>query len=117
MSVEAWLPAQKTTPARKPPKRSLVVPAPSGAVRTMPWGLGKRHFLLSLIEPTEPLQEPRRLGILLGPVLCSGILYGPDLCPRILHGPDLSVLLYGPDLCSGILHSLRSGILYAQASA
>ena len=33
----------------------------------MPRGLGKgqRHFLLSLILPTEALQEPRWLGFLL----------------------------------------------------
>src|SRR5258706_13881531 len=94
----------------------------------MPLGIGKvqRHFLLSLIHPTEALQEPRWLGILhgldlclcllygpdrypcilLAPRLCSGILDGPDFCPRIVCRLDVSVLLHGPDLCSGILHDL-----------
>ena len=104
----------------------------------MPRGLGKvqHHFLLSLIHPTEALQEPRWLGILhgldlclcilhrphlypcilLAPHLCSSILDGPDFCsgimlgpdprPRIVYRLDVSVLLLGPDLCSGILHDL-----------
>jgi len=97
----------------------------------MPRGLGKvqRHFLLSLIHPTEALQEPRWLGILHGldlwcifgpdlypcispaPHLCSGILDGPDSCPRIVYRLDVSVLLHGPDLRSGILHDLCLVIL------
>src|SRR5467141_2309072 len=109
----------------------------------MPWGLGKvqRHFLLSLIHPTEALQEPRWLGILHGldlclcilhgpdlypcillaphlgsgildgPDFCSGVMLGPDLCPRIVYRPDVSVLLHGPDLFSGILHDLCLVIL------
>ena len=91
----------------------------------------QRHFLISLIHPTEALQEPRWLGILhgldlglcilhgpdlypcilLAPRLCSGILDGPDFCPRIVCRLDVSVLLHGPDLCSGILHDLCLVIL------
>src|SRR6267378_1437337 len=109
----------------------------------MPWGLGKvqRHFLLSLIHPTEALQEPRWLGILHGldlclcilhgpdlypcillaphlgsgildgPDFCSGVMLGPDLCPRIVYRLDVPVLLHGPDLCSGILHDVCLVIL------
>ena len=105
----------------------------------MPWGLGQRHFLLSLIEPNEASLGPLCLGILHRPVLwqgillgrdlclyislvphlctrifhdlCSGIFHGPDICPRNLHRLDMSVLLHGPDLCSSILHFLYLGIL------
>jgi hypothetical protein len=57
----------------------------------MPRGLGKvqRHFLLSLIVPTEALQEPRWLGILHGLRLCLCILDGADLYPYILLAPHL----------------------------
>src|SRR5260370_28192349 len=98
----------------------------------MPWGLGQRHFLLSLIEPTEASLGPLCScilhgpglweGILFGPALClyislathlcMGIFQGPDICPRNLHRIDMSVFLHGPDLCSGILHFLCLGILY-----
>jgi hypothetical protein len=88
-------------------------------------GLGKvqRHFLLSLIVPTEALQEPRWLGILHGLDLRLCILHGPDLYPCILlapylcsgifQGPDLcSGIMLGPHMCAGIFHGpdLRSGI-------
>src|SRR6267378_2251815 len=69
----------------------------------MPLGLGKvqRHFLLSLIHPTEALQEPRWLGILHGLDLCLCILY--DLCLvldlGILSGLYGLFVLFGPDLC------------------
>jgi hypothetical protein len=106
-------------------------------------GLGKvqRHFLLSLIVPTEALQEPRWLGILRGlrlclcildgadlyPYillaphlrsgvfhdLCSGSSRGPDLCPRILHRPDL--LLHGSDLCPCIFLGRPSLVFLEQA--
>ena len=109
----------------------------------MPRGLGKvqRHFLLSLIVPTEALQEPRWLGILRGLRLClcildgadlypyillaphlrsgifrdfcSGISRGPDLCTRILHRPGL--LLHGPDLCPCIFLGSPSLVFLEQA--
>src|SRR6266851_3372379 len=58
----------------------------------MPRGLGKvqRHFLLSLIVPTEALQEPRWLGILHKPDL---LLHGSDLCPCIFLGRPSLVFL------------------------
>jgi hypothetical protein len=104
-------------------------------------GLGKvqRHFLLSLIVPTEASQEPRWLGILHGLRLCLcildgadlyillvphlrsgifrdfclGILRGPDLYTRILHRPGL--LLHGPDLCPCIFLGSPSLIFLEQA--
>ena len=83
-------------------------------------GLGKvqRHFLLSLIVPTEALQEPRWLGILRGPRLCLRILDWADLYPYILLAPHLRSGIFrdfclgisrGPDLCTRILH--RPGLL------
>src|SRR6266849_5290019 len=61
----------------------------------MPRGLGKvqRHFLLSLIVPTEALQEPRWLGILHGLRLGLCILDGADLCPCIFLGRPSLVFL------------------------
>src|SRR6266852_3766397 len=71
----------------------------------MPRGLGKvqRHFLLSLIVPTEALQEPRWLGS----------SRGPDLCTRILHKPDL--LLHGSDLCPCIFLGRPSLVFLEQS--
>src|SRR5258708_4474315 len=67
----------------------------------MPLGLGKvqRHFLLSLIHPTEALQEPRWLGILhdLCLVLDLGILSGLYGL-FVLFGPDLCIFLCRPSL-------------------
>ena len=102
-------------------------------------GKVQRHFLLSLIVPTEALQEPRWLGILHGlrPCLCildgadlyillaphlrSGIFHdlcsgssrGPDLSTRILHRPDL--LLHGSDLCPRIFLGRPSLVFLEQA--
>src|SRR6266851_2504295 len=81
----------------------------------MPRGLGKvqRHFLLSLIVPTEALQEPRWLGILHGLRLCLCILDGADLYPYILLTPHL--LLHGSDLCPCIFLGRPSLVFLEQS--